>query len=209
MGSSHKQDATMKIIALLLIFVVQDSFAGNALPVVLGAVGTLVKGMITVIPALKKGRKLQAPAAVLDDAAIRAMEAVCQCEAPIPQYVNALYTAGQSCMNIGRDIYDEAECVATELGLLNDDGEFLEVTPADLFTAAHGGSEAMDNALDSCYSNAFDNVEDVVMASMTFGTCMEYAVANMCGIEIPDSLQFRSVEMNHLVIGEAASRNMC
>ena len=122
---------------------------------------------------------MQAPAAVLDDAAIRAMEAVCQCEAPIPQYVNALYTAGQSCMNIGRDVYDEAKCVATELGFLNDDGEFLEVTPADLFTAAHGGSEAMDNALDSCYSNAFDNVEDVVMASMTFGTCMEYAVANV------------------------------
>ena len=166
----------MRIIALFLAFAVQDCFASQAVPFFLG--GVFVSPIIAV--AIAKSRDLPN----LNDAAIMAMEAVCQCEAPIPQYINALYTSGQSCMNIEGDIYDEAQCAATELGLLNDNGKFIEVTPAELFTAAHGGSEAMDNALDTCYSNAFDNVEDVVMAAMTFGTCMEYAVANVRNVSI-------------------------
>merc|ERR1711976_863272 len=108
--SFQKQDTNMRIIALFLAFAVQDCFASQAVPFFLG--GVFVSPIIAV--AIAKSRDLPN----LNDAAIMAMEAVCQCEAPIPQYINALYTSGQSCMNIDGDIYDEAQCLAIELGLL-------------------------------------------------------------------------------------------
>merc|ERR1712170_191292 len=126
---------------------------------------------------------------------------VCNCAAPIPQLVNSLYNAGESClMSLGLGAPPSATALrtATALGLLNEDGS---VAPFDPFKAAHGGSDEFDAALDNCYANSFGTIDDVIKASIDFDICIELAIADMCHIPLA---------RNELLLTTAAmSRDLC
>ena len=79
-------------------------------------------------------------------------------------------------LGLGAPASATALCTATTLGLLNEDGSVASIDP---FKAAHGGSDEFDAALDNCYANSFDTIDDVVEASIAFDICIELAIADV------------------------------
>ena len=79
-------------------------------------------------------------------------------------------------LGLGAPASATALCTATALGLLNEDGSVASIDP---FKAAHGGSDEFDAALDDCYANSFDAIDDVVEASKAFGICIELTIADV------------------------------
>merc|ERR1712170_181588 len=120
----------------------------------------------------------------INNAANAAVNGLCNCAAPIPQWMNSLYNAGETCfwkLGLGAPTSLKATCAATALGLLNEDGSVASI---DLFKAVHGGSDEFDAALDDCYANSFGANNDVVEASIAFDICIELAIADMCNIPL-------------------------
>merc|ERR1711976_469188 len=152
------------------------------------------------IPDVGRNKDLRISQETIDTAINAAVDGICNCAAPIPQWTNSLYNAGESCLmslGLGAPASATTLCTATALGLLNDDGSVASV---DLFKAAHGGSDEFDTALDDCYANSFDAINDVE-ASKAFGICIELTIADMCNIPL--------ARHELLLTTEAMSRDLC
>merc|ERR1711893_147274 len=146
-------------------------------------------------------KQLRISQGTIDTVVNAAVDGVCNCAAPIPQLMNSLYNAGESCLmslGLGAPASATALCTATTLGLLNEDGS---IASFDTFKAAHGGSDEFDAALDNCYAKSFDTIDDVVIASIAFDICIELAIADMCNIPL--------ARHELLLITEAMSRDLC
>merc|ERR1711976_307598 len=188
-SNCSKLNYTMKVFsfAIVLALCTQDIMANNGcIPGRPGCYG--------------RNEKFRISQETFDTAINAAVNGICNCAAPIPQWTNSLYKAGESCLmslGLGAPASATALCTATALGLLNDDGSVASV---DLFKAAHGGSDEFDTALDDCYANSFDAINDVE-ASKAFGICIELTIADMCNIPL--------ARHELLLTTEAMSRDLC
>merc|ERR1711893_45859 len=150
---------------------------------------------------LLRNEQLRTSQGTIDSTINAAVDGICNCATPIPQLMNSLYNAGESCLmslGLGAPASATALCTATALGLLNEDGSVASIDP---FKAAHGGSNEFDAALDDCYADSFDAIDDVVEASKAFGICIELTIADMCNIPL--------ARHELLLTTEAMSRDLC
>merc|ERR1711893_145388 len=124
--NSNQEQYNMKTFAVALIFAlaIQNSHQGSRR-----------------ISDFRAGNMNQMPSQEEMEAAITQVSAVlCQCDDPIPQWANWLFTISESCENEN----DPMECIGIAMGLLNADGSYSEelqnLTPEELFADLHGGS---------------------------------------------------------------------
>merc|ERR1711893_173941 len=188
--NSNQEQYNMKTFAVGLIFAlaIQNSLQGS----------------------VRAGNMNQMPSEEEMKAAITQVSAVlCQCDDPIPQWANWLFGIGESC----EDDDNPMECIGIAMGLLNADGSYSEelenLTAEEVFADLHGGSDEFDAALDTCYSQAFDDVsqlEDMTHVE-TFGECMEKEIAKMCHVDVPRALRKRNMKLR--MTREAMSRDLC
>merc|ERR1712044_75016 len=189
-SNCSKLNFTMKVFsfAIILALCIQDIMANNGcIPGRPGCYG--------------RNKDLRISQETIDTAINAAVDGICNCAAPIPQWTNSLYNAGESCLmslGLGAPASATALCTATAMGLLNEDGSVASFDP---FKAAHGGSDEFDAALDNCYANSFGTIDDVIKASIDFDICIELAIADMCHIPLA---------RNELLLTTAAmSRDLC